>query len=160
MRAVTKRHFSEKEDTKLSKLVNRIGTSNWKKVSKQMKDRTARQCKDRWEKFLAPELNRGPFNTDEDNLILEKYEQFGPQWTKIASFLSKRSDVAVKARHKYLIRHNIKNTNEKINISNDTKQAEDLKNVMIDNSQLGELSMFDEFAFNLNEAFGTLNFDL
>lgn len=116
MRAVTKRHFTEREDIKLSKLVQRIGTKDWKKISKQMKDRSARQCRDRWEKFLAPDLNRGPFNSEEDNIIIEKYNQLGPQWVKIASFLSQRSDVAVKARHKYLIRHQTENDKEK-NIS-------------------------------------------
>lgn len=72
-----------------------------------MGTRNARQCKDRWEKFLSPSINQRPFSDDEDYIILMMLEKFGPRWVKITQCLPGRSDVSVRAMYRFLCRHNV-----------------------------------------------------
>lgn len=72
MLSTTKSYFSEDEDKKLKRLVEKHGPANWYMISKQMKNRNPRQCKDRWEKFLAPNINRKPYTDKEDYIIYSK----------------------------------------------------------------------------------------
>lgn len=97
-------HFSKEEDKKLRSLVNVHGTSNWKVISKMMPGRNHRQCKDRWEKFLAPHINHAPFSPAEDELILMLCQQHGSKWTSIAKLFNGRSDASLKSRYKVLMR--------------------------------------------------------
>lgn len=100
-----KNHFSYIEDKNLINVVEQLGTSDWQKVAKMMPGRNSRQCKDRWEKFLSPAINRGPYTQEEDEMLLQQYDVYGSQWVKIASHLKGRSDASVKARYKLIMRH-------------------------------------------------------
>lgn len=100
-----KNKFSSDEDNKLRSLVNQYGESNWLMISKYIPGRNARQCKDRWEKFLSPYVNTKPFSIDEDIEILTLYQKIGSKWTAISKQLKGRSDTSVKSRCQLLIRH-------------------------------------------------------
>ncbi|EAY20711.1 Myb-like DNA-binding domain containing protein [Trichomonas vaginalis G3] len=99
-----KNHFTYIEDRKLSDLINNFGCTDWNEIADKMPGRNARQCKERWEKYLSPTVNKGPYSYEEDQTILEQYEVYGSQWVKIASHLKGRSDASVKARFKLLMR--------------------------------------------------------
>lgn len=99
--------FTDIEDRRLHTLVAQYGNKNWKKIAKMMPGRNPRQCKDRWEKYLSPEVNLGPYTKDEDLFILQQYEQLGPKWMKIGKMMKGRSDIGVKSRYNLLKRHNI-----------------------------------------------------
>lgn len=66
--------------------------------------RNSRQCRDRWNNFLAPGINRGVWTPEEDSILLEKYNEYGGRWAVIARFLNGRKDNAVKNRFKLLQR--------------------------------------------------------
>lgn len=100
----TKHHFSQQEDKKLRNLVAEYGIHDWISISKNMPGRNQRQCKDRWMKFLSPDINRKPFTKEEDDLIIAEYNKIGPQWVRITALLPGRSDASVKARYKLLTR--------------------------------------------------------
>ncbi|EAX95151.1 Myb-like DNA-binding domain containing protein [Trichomonas vaginalis G3] len=95
--------FSPREDAKLVSLVNKLGTSNWKAVASKMFGRTPRQCKDRYTRFLSPDVNKSEWTEEEDRLLLEVVPKYLPHWRHIASFFDKRNDIHVKNRYKKLM---------------------------------------------------------
>ncbi|EAY12502.1 Myb-like DNA-binding domain containing protein [Trichomonas vaginalis G3] len=102
-----KSKFSVEEDVKLKKIVEELGSTNWNLVANKMQTRNARQCRDRWENYLSPTLNRDPFTLEEDLIILQKYNEFGAKWVNISKFLVNRTDISVKSRWMMLKRRNI-----------------------------------------------------
>lgn len=77
---------------------------DWNQVAKKMGNRNARQCKDRWTKYLCPSVNMMKFSLQEDIDLLELYDKFGPKWILISKCFNNRSDVAIKSRYMVLKR--------------------------------------------------------
>lgn len=91
--------FSEQEDLNLQSLVDRFGTKNWGLISQMMNGRTPRQCRDRWNHYLAPTTNStNEWSDDEDRIIINELKKVGKQWTFIASLLPGRTSIAVRNR--------------------------------------------------------------
>ncbi|CAA6670328.1 unnamed protein product [Spirodela intermedia] len=60
-------------------------------VAECFKDRTDVQCLHRWQKVLNPELVKGPWSKEEDNMIIEMVNKHGPKkWSTIAQALPGR----------------------------------------------------------------------
>ncbi|KAF9963953.1 hypothetical protein BGZ65_004118 [Modicella reniformis] len=81
--------WTEEEDHLL-----RIGVQKfrgqWSKIAERIQGRTDDQCAKRWRESLDPEIDRAAWTPDEDILLLQKYEEHGTQWQKIAlSFLGR-----------------------------------------------------------------------
>ena len=90
--------FSKEEDSKLLKLVEEFGEHCWTYVAKYMDGLTPRQCRERYQDYLSPGIKNQPWTVEEDNLLKQKYSEFGPKWTTIAKFFDARTDVNVKNR--------------------------------------------------------------
>ena len=90
--------FSKEEDNVLTKLVEKYGTVNWAFISKQIKGRNARQCRDRWSNYLSPEVANKPWTPEEEEFLVKKYEEIGPCWKQIATFFPTRTDINIKSR--------------------------------------------------------------
>lgn len=90
--------FSPEEDAYLCSLVNQYGSNCWKFIAKKMPNRTTRQCRERYKNYLSPEIKNGPWTKEEDDLLREKYKEFGPKWAQISTFFNSRSDVNIKNR--------------------------------------------------------------
>jgi hypothetical protein len=91
-----KNKFTPEEDRLLTNIVIRLGEANWKAIASQLGTRDCRQCRERWKNYLAPYLNKNPWSPEEDQLLLQKYQEFGSQWTMIAKFFPLRTDVNIK----------------------------------------------------------------
>ncbi len=93
-----------KEEDKM--LLDAIATYDfdWKMISLAMGGRTSKQCRDRYKLKLDPSINHGPWTKEEDIILLKLHEQFGRQWTKIASALPGRSENSVKTRFSSLVK--------------------------------------------------------
>mgnify|MGYP001054217009 CR=1 FL=1 len=100
-----KQLFSPQEDEFLKYLVSVYGDKDWKFISKQMPNRTTRQCRERYKNYLAPEIINGAWTEAEDELLRQKYEEFGPKWSKISTFFQSRSDVNIKNHWNTLTNH-------------------------------------------------------
>ena len=98
--------FTQEEDDKLLSLVQQHGY-NWQKISSEMGNRNIRQCKERYENYLSPNVNRSQFTEEEDRLLLEKYRILGPRWVSIAKLFNGRTDSAIKSRFLLLKRRGI-----------------------------------------------------
>ncbi|OHT07794.1 Myb-like DNA-binding domain containing protein [Tritrichomonas foetus] len=105
-----KKKFSKTEDQRLIELTREFGTKNWKDISRRMSPRTPRQCRDRWENYLSPELNTNDWTLEEDNTLLEKQMIYGNKWKIIRIFLPGRSKNSIKYRYQLLkMRRNFNN---------------------------------------------------
>ncbi|XP_023732676.1 transcription factor MYB3R-4 [Lactuca sativa] len=90
-RRSTKGQWSAEEDEILCKAVQQFNGKNWKKIAECFKDRTDVQCLHRWQKVLNPELVKGPWSKEEDEVIVRLVEQYGAKkWSTIAQHLPGR----------------------------------------------------------------------
>ncbi|KAK8457650.1 hypothetical protein SEVIR_3G222700v4 [Setaria viridis] len=79
------------EDEKLRKAVGACNGKNWKKIAESFPDRTSVQCLHRWQKVLNPELIKGPWTQEEDDIIINMVKKYGPKkWSLIARSLDGR----------------------------------------------------------------------
>lgn len=147
--------FTPEEDKQLMNLVEIYGTDNWYLISKQMKGRKTRQCKERWMFYLNPKINKGAWAQEEDDLIQEKYMELGPCWKIIATFLEGRTEVSVKNRWNKIMRkrnRNIVNIDNKKQNPISTERPENSKSVNFDDIDLNIFSpTMNPFEFNIRD---------
>lgn len=103
-----KSKFTPEEDKLLRALVNQYGESNWSKIAENMPRRNVRQCKERWQNYLTPNVSKEPWTPEEDLLLEEKYNEIGAKWVRIAQFFKNRTDTNVKNRYMVLSRRSKK----------------------------------------------------
>ena len=96
--------FQPEDDEKLRILVAELGTSNWPAVAREMRTRDARQCRDRWQNYLCPNIVNGPWTDAEDELLYKEYHAHGSAWRVIARAFPTRTDVSIKNRWRQLER--------------------------------------------------------
>ncbi|CAD8124793.1 unnamed protein product [Paramecium sonneborni] len=88
---IKKRWWTEDEDQQLKDLVFQYGAKNWKKIASFFQDRTDVQCLHRWQKVLNPDLVKGPWTQEEDELLVRLVVGYGPKnWSQIAKHLPGR----------------------------------------------------------------------
>jgi hypothetical protein len=98
-----RKKFSTEEDNKLRQLVEQYGTKNWDEIARQLPDRSPRQCRDRYKYYLIENLVSEPWSPDEDSIVIRRFQEIGPRWVEIATYLTGRSGNHVKNRwHKHL----------------------------------------------------------
>lgn len=99
----TRKTFSPEEDKNLLSLVRKYGETNWNIIAQNMPNRNSRQCRDRWRSYLRPTNLSDEWTEEEDNILLQKYSEFGSRWALIGKFLPQRSDIRIKNRVKLLL---------------------------------------------------------
>ena len=67
---------------------------SWETLAKQHKSgvRTAKELKKRWTGSLDPNLKRGRWTAEEDDLLIKSYEKYGAKWSLISSQIAGRTD--------------------------------------------------------------------
>ena len=91
-------NFSAAEDALLVEIVNKMSDIDWKAVAELLGSRTARQCRERYHNYLAPEVSVKDWSPEDDRLLEEQYEIYGPQWAKMRASFPGRSCVNIKNR--------------------------------------------------------------
>ncbi|CAH8332880.1 unnamed protein product [Eruca vesicaria subsp. sativa] len=98
-RRSTKGGWTPEQDKLLMNGVQRYKGKNWKKIAecvpgRKDKRKTDVQCQHRWLKVLNPNLNKGPWRKEEDDLLSELANVFiendKPKWSKISKQLPGR----------------------------------------------------------------------
>lgn len=102
-----KRPFTVEEDTMILSLVHTHGCSSWIEIAKQMNGRSAKQCRERWNGHLNPNINKSRWTPDEDRIIATKQKELGNKWAEIAKYLPGRTDILVKNRWNTSIKYRI-----------------------------------------------------
>ena len=124
--------FTKKEDEKLLKLINneirnsnkranakkgesqqdmRIAHAhliNWRAISVAMKTRTPRQCRERYQNYLSPDITNAEWTSEDDTLIKQMFDKYGNKWNKISKFFSGRTGNAIRNRYQVILRKEAK----------------------------------------------------
>ncbi|XP_038975181.1 transcription factor MYB61-like [Phoenix dactylifera] len=89
--------WSPEEDEKLLKYITKNGHGCWSSVPKQAGlQRCGKSCRLRWINYLRPDLKRGTFSQQEEDLIIELHAVLGNRWSQIAAQLPGRTDNEIK----------------------------------------------------------------
>ncbi|XP_010941462.1 transcription factor MYB61 [Elaeis guineensis] len=89
--------WSPEEDEKLLKHITKYGHGCWSSVPKLAGlQRCGKSCRLRWINYLRPDLKRGSFSQQEENLIVELHAVLGNRWSQIAAQLPGRTDNEIK----------------------------------------------------------------
>lgn len=102
-RNYSRRTFTIDEDKKLLELVTKY-KENWKEISREMKSRNIRQCKERYFHYLSPNINHEKWREDEDSLLLKYVEMYGKKWKNFENYFNGRTEIDIRNRFYVLSR--------------------------------------------------------
>ncbi|CAD7703044.1 unnamed protein product, partial [Ostreobium quekettii] len=86
-------------------LVHEHGEGNWSVIARSLngafgKDenhgRIGKQCRERWNNHLRPDINRDAWTPEEERSLIEIHRQLGNRWADIAKHMPGRTENAVK----------------------------------------------------------------
>nr|GEW00666.1 putative homeodomain-like protein [Tanacetum cinerariifolium] len=96
-KGLKKAPWSVEEDQKLISYIHRYGIWNWSHMPRFAGlSRSGKSCRLRWMNYLRPNVKRGKFSKEEEEIILVSHSLLGNRWSTIASRLPGRSDNNVK----------------------------------------------------------------
>ncbi|KAJ8755481.1 hypothetical protein K2173_019279 [Erythroxylum novogranatense] len=85
------------EDAILIEYVKKHGEGNWNAVQKHSGlSRCGKSCRLRWANHLRPNLKKGAFTQEEEQLIIELHAKMGNKWARMAAHLPGRTDNEIK----------------------------------------------------------------
>ncbi|KAM7498203.1 hypothetical protein LguiA_022617 [Lonicera macranthoides] len=89
--------WSQEEDEKLRSYIQKYGHWNWIQLPKFAGlSRCGKSCRLRWLNYLQPNIKRGNYTKEEEDLILKSHEEHGNKWWIIAAKLPGRTDNEIK----------------------------------------------------------------
>ncbi|KAJ9558595.1 hypothetical protein OSB04_013209 [Centaurea solstitialis] len=89
--------WTKEEDQRLVAYINAHGEGSWRSLPKSAGlNRCGKSCRLRWINYLRPDLKRGNFTPQEDQLIVSLHSVLGNKWSMIASRLPGRTDNEIK----------------------------------------------------------------
>ncbi|XP_024988667.1 transcription factor MYB83-like [Cynara cardunculus var. scolymus] len=97
MLKVRKGLWSPEEDDKLINYMLKNGQGCWTDIARNAGlQRCGKSCRLRWINYLRPDLKRGTFSSQEQDLILHLHSILGNRWSQIAVHLPGRTDNEIK----------------------------------------------------------------
>ncbi|KAK4256505.1 hypothetical protein QN277_009357 [Acacia crassicarpa] len=89
--------WTSAEDAILVDYVRKHGEGNWNSVQKYSGlSRCGKSCRLRWANHLRPNLKKGAFTAEEEQLIAELHAKMGNKWARMAAYLPGRTDNEIK----------------------------------------------------------------
>lgn len=93
------------EEDHLLKTGVQMFKGQWSKIAERIPGRTDDQCAKRWREGLDPLIDRAAWTPDDDLLLLQRFEEFGSQWQKIALVFPGRPGLHCRNRWRKLQRN-------------------------------------------------------
>ena len=140
--------FSKEDDIQLKEFVQKYG-EDWNLIASLMEGKNSRQVKDRYMKYLSPDLNHNPWIIEEDELLKQKINEMGKKWNLLVKFFPNRTDIALKNRWIIIERSERKQKpidyeKKKSPIQRPSKIIETFE------SEINEKQFWDEFEFKFS----------
>nr|QBF29476.1 Myb transcription factor M7 [Crocus sativus] len=89
--------WTKEEDDRLISYIRSHGEGSWRSLPKSAGLlRCGKSCRLRWINYLRPDLKRGNFTEEEDELIIKLHALLGNKWSLIAGRLPGRTDNEIK----------------------------------------------------------------
>ncbi|KAH9603175.1 hypothetical protein KSS87_003156 [Heliosperma pusillum] len=89
--------WTKEEDERLINYIKTHGEGCWRSLPKAAGlQRCGKSCRLRWINYLRPDLKRGNFTEEEDELIINLHSLLGNKWSLIAARLPGRTDNEIK----------------------------------------------------------------
>ncbi|EOA21468.1 hypothetical protein CARUB_v10001860mg [Capsella rubella] len=89
--------WTKEEDQRLIDYIRNHGEGCWRSLPKSAGLlRCGKSCRLRWINYLRPDLKRGNFTDDEDQVIIKLHSLLGNKWSLIAGRLPGRTDNEIK----------------------------------------------------------------
>ncbi|CAM8927633.1 unnamed protein product [Rhodiola kirilowii] len=89
--------WTEEEDKILTEYIEVHGKGQWNRIAKKTGlKRCGKSCRLRWVNYLSPNVKKGSFTEDEDDLIIRLHKLLGNRWSLIAGRVPGRTDNQVK----------------------------------------------------------------
>ncbi|KAG8054575.1 hypothetical protein GUJ93_ZPchr0001g32334 [Zizania palustris] len=89
--------WTKEEDQRLIAYIKAHGEGCWRSLPKAAGLlRCGKSCRLRWMNYLRPDLKRGNFTDDDDELIIKLHALLGNKWSLIAGQLPGRTDNEIK----------------------------------------------------------------
>ncbi|BAT91826.1 Transcription factor [Vigna angularis] len=102
--------WSPEEDEKLMNYMLNNGQGCWSDVARNAGlQRCGKSCRLRWINYLRPDLKRGAFSPQEEELIIHFHSFLGNRWSQIAARLPGRTDNEIKNFWNSTIKKRLKN---------------------------------------------------
>jgi hypothetical protein len=97
-KAKPKRKFSPEQDQRIRELVGDERFPDWAAIAEEIEGKNARQCRERYQHYLAPQVCGQPWTSEEDERLRELHATFGNDWARIAAQMPGRTNTGVKNR--------------------------------------------------------------
>ena len=106
---IRKGNWSREEDETLLRCVAQFGEHDWDTVAKYIPGRSNSKCRERYTNYIGPNVRKGNWTPEEDNMILQLQAQWKNKWAAIAKVgmgraCNGRTANDVKSRHKTLMK--------------------------------------------------------
>ncbi|KAK9276339.1 hypothetical protein L1049_005871 [Liquidambar formosana] len=123
--------WTEEEDRILLDFVRVHGKGQWNRIPRMTGlKRCGKSCRLRWMNYLSPNVKRGDFSEEEDDLIIRLHKLLGNRWSLIAGRVPGRTDNQVKNHwNTHLCKKlGIKRQNGKAMVGSSKAQTAELEN--------------------------------
>ncbi|KAE9616839.1 hypothetical protein Lal_00034914 [Lupinus albus] len=112
--------WTSEEDKKLIAYVTRYGCWNWRQLPKFAGlQRCGKSCRLRWLNYLRPNIKRGNFTKEEEEIIIRLHNKLGNRWSIIATHLQGRTDNEIKNYW----HTSLKKISQQTNVTNENSKA-------------------------------------
>ncbi|KAL8231600.1 hypothetical protein R6Q57_001378 [Mikania cordata] len=81
---IVKGQWNSQEDGLLVQLVKQHGDSKWSRIAEKLPGRIAKECRDRWQNHLRPDITKDAWSEEEDKLLIAIHKEVGNKWSEIA----------------------------------------------------------------------------